>query len=858
MQPGAWSGQDTIEELLVRHCADAGDRIAFADARRSVTYSELLAKTAAVASRLRSLGVGRGDRVIVRLGNTVEFVEYCLGVTRAAAVGVPVSPRATEAELAYLIEDSGAVALVTQHDQLARDREGLRVVGVDDAALEPGTPIPDVLGPDEPAWLLYTSGTSGEPKGVLSTQRSALWAAATGFGEVLGLDGNDTVLWPLPMHHSFSHSMALLGNLVTGACTRIVADGAGPKALSELLARHPGAVLAGVPATYAQLVQQGRTAAPRFCLSAGAVMPDALRHAVEDTFQAPLIDGYGSTETCGLIAVQRPGEPRVVGSCGTPLPGVAVRVVEGELLVRTPGLMLGYHGRPQETANALADGWFRTGDSGRIDDSGLVTVTGRMDEILVCGGENVHPTEIEQVLLTIPSVQDVIVVGRPHEILGEVPVALVIPGPNGFDPIGLRQACAARLPEYKVPVDFLAVTAIARTASGKPLRRLMAGAAQIDMAARRAELRELPAVRRRTALNDLVRTETLAAYGRAAERGWAPGQPFADAGLSSLGAVLLRTRLSDRTGLPLPETLAYDFPTPAAVVGHLDSLLSGAVADTPVPATKPVDPDPVVIVSMACRYPGGVRSPADLWRLVNGETDAIGDFPTDRGWDMARLYDPDPDRIGRTYVLRGGFLDDPASFDAGLFGMSPREALATDPQQRLLLETAWEALERAGIDAATLRGSDTGVFVGVMYDDYAGRFTEHELEAQLGIGSAHSVASGRISYVFDFIGPTLSVDTACSSSLVALHLAVRALRGGECSLAMVGGATVLATPNPFVAFSRQRGLSPSGVCRSYADGADGTVWAEGVGLLLLEKLSDAHRNGHPVLATIRGSAVNSD
>ncbi|MCX5415217.1 type I polyketide synthase [Streptomyces sp. NBC_00059] len=1360
-----------LPELLAEHARQFGDKVAFRDALRSVTYAGLEQRTRHLAGHLAERRLHPGDRVAILLGNSVETVESYLALTRAGVIGVPINPRITEAELTYLLDDSGARLVITdptRAEQLAHllaDRADLRVlvtgggpvpVGTDSfetlAATEPATPPRDDLGLDDPAWMLYTSGTTGRPKGVLSTQRNCLWSVAACYAPIPALSADDRVLWPLPLFHSLSHIVCVLGVTAVGATARIV-DGYAAADVLDALREEASTFLAGVPTMYHQLVRAAREEnfeAPdlRMCLVGGAVTTAALRRSFEEAFHAPLLDAYGSTETCGSITINWPTGARVEGSCGLPVPGLGVRLVdpetgldaqagqEGEVWVRGPSVMLGYHNQPEATAEALRDGWYHTGDLARRDDAGYFTVTGRIKELIIRGGENIHPGEVEEVLRSVPGVADVAVVGKPHDVLGEVPVAFVVPGGTGTDPEALLAACRDRLSYFKVPEELYEIDRIPRTASGKITRhvllelpaRLRAGGGshyeqlfrldwipQSSVPAPRplsqdwavvgadafgaadrlrglgkhvAQHPTLDALRRDTEAGESLPEVTVLAWGAGIRRpgrladavrdtvrtlgeqleGWladdrsatstlviatrgavavaaeddvtdliqaplwglvrsvqathpgrlvlidldvdddspahalpdavasgepqivirsgvclhprasrvsastdteqpaatfaprrpvlltgadgpaaatlarhlvggygvrrlhlvsptghadraaaelgaeltgrgvdvtlsacdiadrealekllhrtrkrqggrpgaivhtegahprdltavlegalnlheltldddlsafvlyssvtgvlgssaqdAPGQggfvdsdeavagvfldalvqhraarglpglslrtgpfegdgrtapaglgrlteqqstamfdaaqltdrtslivmrlapealeaeaadttiapplrglidaptrssapdnatstalrerltglpeaeqerllldlvrkevaglqpedgstparadrPFKALGFTSLAAVELRNRLTTGTGLQLPATLAFDHPTPAAVARHLRTRLLGAAAG--VSTTRPVaaaggvrrrdaGDDPVAIVAMGCRLPGGIASPDDLWRLVAEGGDAISPFPDDRGWDLEGLYDPDPDSPGTSYARHGGFLRDAGAFDAEFFDISPREALAMDPQQRQLLEVSWEVFERAGIDPANLRGSGVGVFTGVMYHDYAtelGRVPDG-LEGYLGTGNAGSVASGRVSYALGLEGPAVTVDTACSSSLVAVHLAAQALRAGECSLALAGGVAIMAKPTSFVEFSRQRALAADGHPKPYAEAADGTGWSEGVGVLLLERLSDARRLGHEVLAVVRGSAVNQD
>ncbi|MGH3199168.1 MAG: class I adenylate-forming enzyme family protein [Streptosporangiaceae bacterium] len=502
-----------IPELLREHAVTRAGKPAFIDGRRAVSYGELAARTARLAGHLRRLGVGRGDRVAIYMDNSVEVAESYIAAARASAVGVCINSQAAEREVAYMLADSGARALLADpaHAERARKltagqsgRTPVLVTGAgpalpaDDtisyehlARSEPGLPAPDDLMLDEPAWMLYTSGTTGRPKGVLLSQRNCLWVVAACWAPITGLSADDYMLSPLPFFHSYALDLCVLAVLAVGATERVMTRFSVHETLA-LLRSEPVTFFPGVPTMFHYLLKTASgedlgTSRLRLCVSAGAIMPAALNEQFEQAFGVPLLDGYGITETATMVTMNWPTGTRIMGSCGLPLPGSAVRIVapgsgadvpagqDGELLVQGPHVMLGYHNQPEATAEALRGGWYHTGDLGHRDEHGYITISGRTKELIIRGGENIYPAEVEKILLAADSVLDAAVIGKPDEALGEVPIAFVVPRePERFDPEALLATCRQQLAPFKVPADVLVVEEIPRTGSGKIMRYKLA------------------------------------------------------------------------------------------------------------------------------------------------------------------------------------------------------------------------------------------------------------------------------------------------------------------------------------------------------------------------------------------------
>ncbi len=492
-----------VSELLKRQALRFPHKMAYADANGSITYSELESTVTKLATQLRLLGIVPETSAAIWLPNSVDWIVACLAIVRAGGIAVPISYEATTQEASYRLEDSGSRVLITtgsRHEMLdAGATPG--VVVLTDGTDEAGglsfrklctTPVEGVTleadDIDRVSYIVYTSGTTGRAKGVLLTTRSMLWIIAACWAPILGLEESDKVLSPLPLFHSYALNISVLGILATGASEYIMEKFSTQGAI-DLLESGDFTIMPGVPTMFHYLLQAAQAsgakpfASVKRCASAGAIMPASLNQEFETWFGVELLDGYGITETSTMVTMNWPGKSRVPGSCGLPVPGLSVRLVEpatgldvetgqeGELICRGPNLMRGYHNKPQETNDALRDGWYHTGDLARSDANGFLTITGRLKEIIIRGGQNIAPAEVEETILPLDGVKDAAVVGASHATLGEVPVAFVVVK-DGFviDGDKIVAHCRSTLSGYKVPASVHLVDEIPRTGSGKIMR----------------------------------------------------------------------------------------------------------------------------------------------------------------------------------------------------------------------------------------------------------------------------------------------------------------------------------------------------------------------------------------------------
>jgi long-chain acyl-CoA synthetase len=494
-----------VSELLDRHRRDRPDKVAYWDASRSVTYAQLASRTASIASGLVGIGVREGDRVAIYLPNGVDWIEACFACLRAGAVIVPISYEAADGEISYRLSDADCRVIITmaaRKDIVTKLASGVTgpvlvlLAGVgtsessstmDDLAQDTGNAARDPSDIDRVSFIIYTSGTTGRAKGVLLSVRGMLWITAACWGPICGLNENDVVLSPLPLFHSYGLNLSVLSVLAVGASEHII-EKFSPQQALELLSTGKYSVFPGVPTMFHYLLQTAQETAIdrlgeiRLCISAGAIMPASLNKSFEERFKTLLLDGYGITETSTMVTMNWTSGARQLGSCGLPVPGLATRIVdpvstedlpigaEGELIVRGPNLMHGYHNKPVETAAALRKGWYHTGDLARSDPNGYLTITGRIKELIIRGGQNIAPAEIEEVVILHPQVMDCAIVGVPHATLGEVPYLFVVAQGGELDIVSLMAHCRASLSAYKIPEATHIVTEIPRTGSGKIMR----------------------------------------------------------------------------------------------------------------------------------------------------------------------------------------------------------------------------------------------------------------------------------------------------------------------------------------------------------------------------------------------------
>ncbi|HEV7161923.1 MAG TPA: beta-ketoacyl synthase N-terminal-like domain-containing protein, partial [Solirubrobacteraceae bacterium] len=870
----------------------------------AISFDELAHRAASLAQALVQCSE-IGDRALIVCPPGLDYVVALFASLFAGLVAVPAYPPTAadgDERLRRLVKDCSPRAFLSTSALApiceAASRGGLAAsagvstVAVDCVdAVDSRAPI-RASSPDSLALLQYTSGSTGDPRGVMLTHSNFL-ANIRSIAAHLGLTSDTAkgVFW-LPPYHDMGLIGGILSSVVLGGQTTLMSPLSflsNPFLWLEAVSRFQGTFSAAPNFAFDLCV---RKAAPermanlelsswRSVVNGAEPVQLATMERFAQHFarvgleRSALMPCYGLAEATLLVSATRLDAQSApadgVVSVGVPGAGEVILVVDpvssspcaegevGEIWLQSSSVAEGYWNNRAATQEVFAaalredpgaGAFLRTGDLGFLR-GGELHVTGRVKDVLIVRGRNYYPHDLENTAIGADARL------RPgciaaFEGSAERQELVVVAELGGAIEDGAGEEIwqavrRALLREHGLALGALVLIergASLKTSSGK-IRRAATRQAYLD-----GELASIATHRLHSASESASGSPSLKAISLAdvcshvasvledlPSQEIDPDAPFQDLGFDSLRAMELTGLLSQASGLELPSTLIFDYPTPAAVTQYLRSRLEGSERSTAGASGVSRSEEPIAIVGMSCRYPGGVRSARELWELVASGGDGVTRLPADRDWDLEGLYSPDPEDPGTAYVRDAGSIDGAPMFDSDFFGFSPREALAMDPQQRLLLEGTWEAFEDAGIVPESLRGSSTGVFAGVIPSDYglAGP-PSTGVEGFRLTGSTTSVVSGRVAYAFGLEGPAISVDTACSSSLVAIHLASQALRAGECTLALAGGVSVMASPLLLVEFSRQRGLSVDGRCRSFGAGADGVGFAEGMGLVVLERL----------------------
>jgi len=882
---------------------------------RPYTYRELNNMCNQAANSFIALGISPGDRIALYQPNSAMFVIAYFAIQKIGAIAVTINPDLKSDEVKYILENSDARLLITT-EMLRQSLEINNVGFLSHVLISEGEANEDIdlkkiisdasikmnaiqRYPDDSAVLLYTSGTTGYPKGAILSHNN-LMSNVSSFSETIHLDENDCLLFFLSIAHSYGQTSVFLPSFYVGA-TLVLHKEFKIDEIVKLIDNHGITSFFAVPPIYTLLYDKVSAAQMRSVvryISGGGTLSKEISENWVKKFGVMINEEYGMTETSKIC--YNHVKQYKHGSVGSPLKGIEVKIVDkdardtsfdepGEIVIRGPNVTSGYWKNKKETEKAIQDAWFHTGDVGIIDKDGYIFIVDRIKDMINVGGQKVYPSEVEKVLCQHPSISDAAVYGKPESLLGEQVCTSIILEPNeNISRKNIIDFCRQRLADYKIPVIIEFANSIPKGRTGKILRKKLRDAfnhstdkveSQADQSTQKStdtpvkpnKHQERNAFKsiRKWLIDWLSRELSVDSELIKNDRA------FKEYGMNSALSVLLAHDLSEWLGSEVSPVSSWNYPTIESMTDYLTQhhahKISGCsvqkIFDTHISADESDKEsndihisESIAIIGMGCRFPKA-NNPDEFWKLLDNKTDAMSDIPKNR-WDVEKFYDPKPGIPGKMYIRQGGFIDDVDRFDPLFFGISPLEASRTDPQQRFVLETCWESLEHASIHPDSLFNSETGVFVGSFWDDYSAMHLyandPQQIDSHHTLSNLRGLTAGRPAYILGLQGPVVQLDTSCSSSLLAVHLACQSLRNNECNLALAGGVHLILSPQLLISLSQMKVLSSNGRCKTFDASADGFGLGEGCGIVVLKRLSDAQKNDDNILAILRGSAVNHD